>query len=71
MKYVVFSCETADPEQEIGCTYGIYAENLRISNITSIREEAEELAALLNRMEVSPIHFRDVVEDFVEEKSSL
>ncbi len=41
----------------------------QIRDITTNRAEAEQLAKKLNQMEVSLLHFRDVVEDFVAESS--
>ncbi len=37
-----------------------------VSNITSRRADLEALADLCNRLELSIVHMRDVVEDFME-----
>ncbi len=36
-----------------------------IQGIASRREELDELVALMNELELEPIHFNDVIEDFL------
>ncbi len=70
-KYGVFVENLQDSEESCCITYGISIENIKIRNITVIRSEAEKLVDLLNHYDVSPIHFREIIEDFLEEKSSV
>ena len=44
--------------------YGIAGNGVSAADITTSREEIDELAELLNRNEVSEIHFFDVLEDW-------
>ncbi|MBR3848119.1 MAG: hypothetical protein IKM21_02380 [Oscillospiraceae bacterium] len=37
----------------------------KIRDIDISREGVEELYALCNKLELSPIHFRDVIEDYI------
>ena len=53
-------------------TYGISVqshskdyESFVIPDIATDREDVEELAALCNRLQLSPIHLADVIEDFL------
>ncbi len=39
-----------------------------VEDLSLDREEVEELVALCNRLELSPVHFRDVIEDFLAGK---
>ncbi|MCQ5128185.1 DUF6514 family protein [Butyricicoccus faecihominis] len=44
--------------------YGIAGNNVSAADITTSREEISELLDLLNRNEVSEIHFFDAIEDW-------
>ncbi|MCQ5128186.1 DUF6514 family protein [Butyricicoccus faecihominis] len=44
--------------------YGIAGNNVSAADITTSREEISELLELLNRNEVSEIHFFDALEDW-------
>ena len=45
--------------------YGIAGNGVKAEDITTSREEINELAELLNRNEVSEIHFFDILEDWL------
>ena len=43
--------------------YGFYSGECEIHDFTSLQEAAEDFLEMLNRLEVSPIHIYDVIED--------
>jgi len=58
-KYYIFS----EKPYSIGCKNGSGETVKLIHDITVSKEKAENLVTLLNKHEVSPVHFKDVVED--------
>lgn len=44
--------------------YGLRCGECVIPDFSSLREETEAFISLMNRLEVSPIHAADVVEDY-------
>ena len=47
--------------------YGIMCENRRIDGVTPDRRKMERLVELCSRLELSPIHMDNVVEDFLND----
>ncbi len=47
-------------------SYGIGFEDKIINDITTDKEKAENFIALLNHLNVSPLHMEDAVLDFIE-----
>lgn len=73
LEYIAVS-ETDAKEGNISSGIAAYeGEHLveQIPDITTDHAAAERFAQTLNSMEVSLLHFRDVVEDFVAESSEL
>lgn len=71
MEYKIFKETISDKELGEYDTYGVISGNIKIHDVSLIREEIEFLVNLLNRLNVSPIHFHEVAEDFIAEISSL
>ena len=46
-------------------TYGITYKDIIIEDISTNKRKIEELIALCNKLCLSPLHFYDVVEDFL------
>ncbi len=44
--------------------YGIKCNSVTIGHITEDRDKLNELCVLCNALELSPLHLKDVVEDF-------
>lgn len=44
--------------------YGITNDSLTVSGVTEEKEKLIELCRLCNKLELSPLHLRDVIEDF-------
>lgn len=54
-------------EDEERVVYGIrYDDKHYIEDVSADRERAEQIVEMLNRLELSPCHLRDVVEDILE-----
>lgn len=72
-----YVCETTLNSEDIGlyCTYGgcyvtydkkgNVVETAKIDDISIRKEFVENLVNLLEQHEVSPVHFRDIVEDMI------
>ena len=54
-------------ENEERIVYGIrYNDEYYIEDISEDREKTEQMVEMFNRLELSPCHLRDVVEDMLE-----
>ncbi len=53
--------ETGDPHE----TYGISKGSTVIEDISLDKQEIRKLVELLNKLDVSELHARDIVEDFL------
>ena len=51
--------------QGIYATYGVYKEVAFVSDVVCDRKKTAEIAALCTRLQLSPIHLIDVVEDMI------
>lgn len=72
-KYRMVEEALTDPELGSYTTYGIRAEgpleddsDVQISDVSLSKQVVEELVERCNRLELDPIHLRDVVEDTVQ-----
>lgn len=45
--------------------YGIRCDERIVHDLTSLRDEAERFLALINDLDVSPLHIADVIEDYL------
>lgn len=54
------NCENGESE-----TYGVTIGNRKIYDLSPDREKVENFIDVLNRLEVSPIHLDDVIDDFL------
>ena len=52
-------------DQELYTSYGIACDELVIEDITNDQRALKDFIQLINRMDVSPLHLQDVVEDFL------
>lgn len=69
--YTVIPCLHYDEDNEFVRSFGIALDfgTQRLAKIVDIlpsRTAVEQLAQLMNEMELSPTHFADVVEDYIE-----
>ena len=46
-------------------TYGISYDSIEIKDISTEKRKIEELVTLCNSLSLSPIHIKDVIEDFL------
>lgn len=63
--YVVCRYTFVDEDTVTHCVYGIVGDGAMIRDISTNRDEVEALAILCNRLSLSPLHLRDVVEDWL------
>ncbi len=53
-----------DENGNIYTAYGFICGDVHVTDFSSLKEDAQNFLDLLNRMEVSPIHIYDVIEDY-------
>ena len=64
MKYNVI-VRTHSLDGQSYTAYGIHYEDMVVEDISLNRQAVEDLAALFNLHELSPVHFHDAIDDFL------
>lgn len=64
MNQVLYKLTQEKQNEEISYGIAVYQKIQQICHITNNKEELTNLITLCNRNQLSPIHLKDVVEDF-------